>query len=483
MIKNSLFARCVYWLMSSVLTITLFIPAISSAQSFDQGGIRRGYEHYDPEAEQSGGPCNVSGAAADVLKKQPELDSRWINVIVKEGAKANADPLAMASVLYWENRKFPGYEPKSAGNANIGFGPWQIIAGTWASHAQILPEGERAYSNATLPEISTKVAADIVQSYGGKSGVPLGSINQNFGKIDGKPANLPSIATFAKNYNAGQATWRDPGEAGHLQAGRIWHEGSRGNWANRSPSKPKIIDDYIVAVTYVYYKLAKGEPLPKSGTDPAFFSEALANQDKLRDFSFTNSDAEEPDGDPVASCGDGAVQGEVVATALNLAWNTKGHGKFCADAKPTYATAGPGDRLNGGALFEFNNQAQHTDLCSDCGVFVATVMKASGVDPNYPARGTTIQRPYLEEQARAGKYKRIELSRNAQQDTSVLQPGDILITTSGLGHTQIYVGNQTGPNNSSYNVASASLYSYVPQASNHYQGGSYGQFFVAFRKL
>lgn len=436
---------------------------------------------YDPTA--TGGACNVSGSAAELLRQQPDLDPQWVDLIVKEAQVAGADPLAMASVLYWENRTFPPFAPKSAGSSTIGSGPWQIIAATWASHSSVLPPNERAYSNADIPEISTKVAADIVQSYGGTSGVPLGSVEQDFGKgPNGKPLNIPSIATFAKNYNAGQATWRAPGVAKHLQPGRVWHNGSRGDWAATFPPKPKIIDDYIVAVTYVYYKLANGEPLPKSGTDAGFFQEALNSQEKLKSFSFVDDGSGDQIGTVGAGCG--GSNGTITQTALNLAWSTRGHGVACSESKPEYATVDGAGNPNGGALWQFNKQANHTDLCSDCGVFVSTVMRASGADPEYPPRGTQAQRPYLEQQTAAGKYQRIDLPTNP--DTSLLRPGDILITYQGTGHTQIFVGPQTSPGDGgptfSYNVASASLHDHVPEASNHYQQPG-GQLFVAYRWL
>jgi hypothetical protein len=78
------------------------------------------------------------------------------------------------------------------------------------------------------------------------------------------------------------------------------------------------------------------------------------------------------------------ANGDVVQTALSYAWPDRGHGKTQADANPAYQVAMP--KYNG---------STGDDPFSDCGVFVSTVMIASGADPSYPKRGTTVQRDYL----------------------------------------------------------------------------------------
>lgn len=156
--------------------------------------------------------------------------------------------------------------------------------------------------------------------------------------------------------------------------------------------------------------------------------------------------------------GPGAVAGNIVQTALNYAWDTKGHGYQKADAKPSYQTDMP--KYNGSTgSFEY----------SDCGVFVATVMIASGADKNYVTRGTTAQMNYMS--SHPEKYQEIPNVTS----TAPLQPGDILINTE---HTYIYVGKQ--PNG--FNSVAASLHTvnnvgHVPQPDNWYGG------FRAFRLI
>lgn len=122
--------------------------------------------------------------------------------------------------------------------------------------------------------------------------------------------------------------------------------------------------------------------------------------------------------------GNGAVAGNIVATALNLALTApvKNGTTAKSDARDTYQTA----------KMQYNPTTDWTD----CGGFVSTVMKASGVDPNYPL-GTSVEGAYV--RAHPEKYKVID---NPSPTGSDLQPGDILISTTA-GHTMLYTG-QTG---------------------------------------
>ncbi|MBC7546986.1 M23 family peptidase, partial [Candidatus Saccharibacteria bacterium] len=139
--------------------------------------------------------------------------------------------------------------------------------------------------------------------------------------------------------------------------------------------------------------------------------------------------------------------------ALNFAWDLPGHGYTKNDAKPTYQVG----------LTQYNGSTG-SDEFSDCGVFVATVMIASGADTSYPKRGTVVQQPYLDG---SPKYQ----SLGVITSTSQLRPGDILISSS---HTYIYVGPQPAINGKSYNSVAASLGDHVPQADNFYSDGFRG---------
>lgn len=157
-------------------------------------------------------------------------------------------------------------------------------------------------------------------------------------------------------------------------------------------------------------------------------------------------------GEPVASVagtptsgdtGDGIVKGDAVKTGLGLAWDTKqDQGKIKkSDAKPSFQVAMP----------KYNGSTAAT-AWSDCGVFISTVMRASGVDPNYPIQGTTVMLPYL----RNHPEKYTIVTENATS-ASELQPGDIIINDH---HTMLFVGQQPG----GYDTVDSSFNDRVPGA-------------------
>lgn len=145
------------------------------------------------------------------------------------------------------------------------------------------------------------------------------------------------------------------------------------------------------------------------------------------------------------SCSGSALSNAIVHTALNLSW--PGPHNPPLEAKPEYLAA----------LKEFNPSV--SNVGADCGVFVATVMHASGADKDYPASGTATQEEYVRH---SEKYDVRQLSPT--DTTDVFQSGDILIVNQGSGqggdgHTMIFTGrSSTGD----FNEASASLGSRMP---------------------
>jgi cell wall-associated NlpC family hydrolase len=128
------------------------------------------------------------------------------------------------------------------------------------------------------------------------------------------------------------------------------------------------------------------------------------------------------------------------------------------------------------ALDKYNPQGRAAAAGgADCGVFVSTVMRASGADGSYPVSGTSAQEKYVRT---SGKYQILEKFTT----TSELQPGDILIVNQGggeggKGHTYIYIGGNHGPNG--YNAASASLDSRMPNLGKAIPSDSRGNYLVA----
>jgi hypothetical protein len=147
--------------------------------------------------------------------------------------------------------------------------------------------------------------------------------------------------------------------------------------------------------------------------------------------------------------------GDIVKTALGLAWDTPGHGFTPKDG---YADA----------VAKYNG-ATTDDPLTDCGVFVATVMVMSGVDKDYARRNTDAQMDYLRN---SGKYEIYDNLTNEGQ----LQKGDIFIID---GHTYIYTGNYKGGDGKTYNAASASLHGHTPEASHVFFDDYRGHYTVA----
>lgn len=128
----------------------------------------------------------------------------------------------------------------------------------------------------------------------------------------------------------------------------------------------------------------------------------------------------------------GAVAGQLAETAINLSWPDRTHGLY--DLKPEYETA-------------LEETGMKNAGCSpngaDCGVFVVTVLRASGVDPEIEPQ-TTNMINYMN-----SKPEKYELIRAT--DTSELVPGDIFVHH---GHTFMYVGD--GATDGGKSMASAS---------------------------
>ncbi len=170
----------------------------------------------------------------------------------------------------------------------------------------------------------------------------------------------------------------------------------------------------------------------------------------------------------------------LVSTALCFAWDTKGGHVITPAMK---IENGCGDKCDGGASIAKPNyvEAQRTfnkyttvNPFSDCGVFTATVIHASGVDSSYARRGTLLQRDYA--LRNPSKWKPIF------NVTSTLQlkekEGTILISD---GHTYIYTGDyKSKTNGQTYNAAQASLADTTPgtapEAQNFWTEAGYTGF-------
>jgi hypothetical protein len=153
--------------------------------------------------------------------------------------------------------------------------------------------------------------------------------------------------------------------------------------------------------------------------------------------------------------GCGAGSGNIAEVAKNLAWPEGGHdGTDASIAKPEYVEA----------MEKFNDGSSGYVPYSDCGRFVATVMRMSGADKDFPKVSTGVQFDYMQD---SGKYDYWHAV-----PPGGMKPGDIL---NGPGHTYLYVG-PWGKDGGGYDSAAASLGGHVPEAGHLYDVG--GQFWV-----
>jgi hypothetical protein len=290
-------------------------------------------------------------------------------------------------------------------------GPFQFMPGTWDGYkVDGNNDGKTDINNMAD---AAYAAANYLKSMGVTSKTPLGDIDTPF-----KPN---TFLYFSAAYNWGP--------------GNVQVHTSASSGLSAAPTETQ---NYIKNS----YELIKSG-FTKSG-NPNY-------PDPTTSGSTTAGDPTAGSGTTPQGCSSGIVSGDIVQTALSLAWDTGGHGKEKSDARPSYQQAMP--KYNG---------STGTDEWSDCGVFVATVLVASGADPDYPKRGTLVQQPYMD--SHPEKYEKL----GDVSSTSQLQAGDILINST---HTYLYVGDQPG----GFNAVSASLHSHVPQASSFYAG------FTAYR--
>jgi hypothetical protein len=165
-----------------------------------------------------------------------------------------------------------------------------------------------------------------------------------------------------------------------------------------------------------------------------------------------------------SSTGNGSSSA-IVQTALSLAWPNRGkhNGTAKSLARDEYQIAMP--KYN-----DYSNAGE--DPWTDCGVFVATVMRASGADPKYVGRGTGSQLNYVKTDPKYYAF--------IPKDTSELQPGDTMTLN---GHTYIYTGPYKGDDGKDYTIAQASLYDHPPEAGNVFLSDSRGKYTAARIKL
>lgn len=173
------------------------------------------------------------------------------------------------------------------------------------------------------------------------------------------------------------------------------------------------------------------------------------------------------DGNYASDCSHGGdvPEGDIVEASMHLAWDDKvelehstadDHGRDDSKEEYVEVAEGIGDPTH--AYF------------TDCGVFVASVMISSGVDPDYVPRSTSAQLAYLENN---DDYE--FFTPTSEGD---LEPGDILIIEGpNIGHTYIYTGERHSADDG--RAQGASLYTRPPSGHDIWLSDSNGTYQVA----
>jgi len=385
-----------------VLTINIIAPQAVSAISDNQYKVfNSGVLYYDTDITQG---CSGTSAGSISSTLPSTIPEPYKTLFTQAAAAFHMNPQFLAAIFLTENgniwKPFDTKWPTSKAGAS---GPFQFMPATW----------------------------DAFKTDGNNDGVT--DIN-NIYDAAYTAANMLGRVTNENTPLGSMDTPYKPGTLLYYAAGYNWGTGNveqhtDPNSPLDTPGVPKETQYYV---QNVYTLITSG--FTKSGhpnypdPEPAISSSGSA--------ATTTS--------PVCPTGGSIVAGNVVETAVGLSWPSGQHGKEKMDATSAYQDAMP-----------VYNGSTGEDEWSDCGVFVSTVMVATGADPDYPKRGTVVQEDYVKNSA---KYRII---RNIKS-TGDLLPGDILIYNGpDGGHTFIFVGQRSGFSGDS---AAASLHSHVPEA-------------------
>ena len=346
---------------------------------------------YDPKSS----ACTeaAGSVSADLSKNIP---SDWGKIFSAAAEKFDVNPNFLAALYLTEQGNT--WKPLNSqwASSQVGAsGPMQFMPGTWAGHAQDGNGDGKA--EVTNPYDAVFGAAHLIKSMGTDKKTPLGDIGSPWKR-------QPKTILYA----AGEYNWG----GGNVQS-----------------------------------HTSDSSPLTDAPTETQNY---LKNIYELFNSDFTKSG--HPNYRDPASTGEGS-NGSSVVSASSCANNTGGvhAGSIVETAKGLINKDNPGTASQAyrDARAKYNKEAG--DDMTDCGKYIATVMRASGADPDYPSAGTSIQRNYV---MNSPKYTIIKT-----KSPSDLQPGDILVNN---GHTMLYIGDQGNGNV----AAEASLGDHPPRYAN-----------------
>lgn len=160
--------------------------------------------------------------------------------------------------------------------------------------------------------------------------------------------------------------------------------------------------------------------------------------------------------------------GTIVETAILLSWEGHGHAKD--DPKPEYVQA----MQEVGTYVTPCNSSGCAPKGASCDIFVSTVMRYSGADPDFPEYGPGRQEAHMQEHPEM--YTKVDVN----DDVANLEPGDIFVVNSPEGrHIYLYIGEIDGQ-------PSQASASFNGRTGEHYAGitfSDYGMKYSVYRRI
>ena len=404
----------------ATIAVLLFQHTAYATMSDEQFKLyKQGVNAYDIEVDGSASCGDGSETVSNFLPDT--VPAAYKNLFEQAAAASDISPNYLAAIFITEHgNRWPDPNGPWASSPVGASGPFQFMPATWdAYRVDADRNGTPDVQNLTD---SAYAAAALLKANGTTNGTRIGTLE--------KPYARPPVTFLyvAGSYNAG---------GGRMQESTTPESNVSGNG---------LPQETITYVKNIYHLVNSG--LQKGVPGYGSVDGAVSNAVQEGSTGTASENVNPCTGFP--SSGDAAA---VAQKAMELAWPTPGHGKEKSSATEAYQNTMP--RVQSGD--------PGNDAWSDCGVFVATVMRSSGADKDYPLRSTSVQLPYLE--SHTEKYT---VYPNFDSVPGGLKPGDILII--GSTHTYIFTGTWQ---NSNYNSASGSHHDHVPEAGVAYpsQGG------------
>lgn len=223
-------------------------------------------------------------------------------------------------------------------------------------------------------------------------------------------------------------------------------------------------DEHLLRLALAGYNAGQGA-VQRNGYDlEALYASGPGYMNETK--PYVNNIVAAANGSYTSDCGhsDSVPEGSIAETSMALAWEEK----VTLPRSSAYGYGESASRPEFVAAATKLNSDLHTAFFTDCGVFVATVMRTSGADKSFPLRSTSVQMNYL---SSSDKYEYFRPTSEAD-----MKAGDVLITG---GHIYLYTGERNGT--STGRAQGASLYTRPPSGHDFYLSDTSGRTYYAAR--